>query len=267
MKTNLFRRFLFAICLVFLLFSFIPGCTPPQTGEIGFNPMLSISEPPALGKPVKVTLTFTAPNIRGPKGEDMYYLASIELLPGVFELVDGTLEIKGRIVPGETHTLTVTVKSIRTMRGATIYGRVAANPSPDDTRTTGDEDILFVTITEDGASISETQPRGPGASYIHEAPTIVGHDEPCELQATLLPSGSGASSPQRPEWGFKPVLLMSDPPTIGKPVNLSLSFTSPVLKGLEGKERYYYATIEVPGRTFELVEGGLTLKGRVVRGE
>jgi hypothetical protein len=97
----------------------------------------------------------------------MYYLASIELAPTVYEVVKGSLQAKGRIVPGETHTLEVTVKSIRTSASAEITGRVAANRSPDDTRTTGDEDELFMTMTEDGATISRGMP-----SY-SPAPTVI----------------------------------------------------------------------------------------------
>ena len=34
------------------------GCTPPQIPVMGFEPHLSMSEVPVLGKAVKVTLTF-----------------------------------------------------------------------------------------------------------------------------------------------------------------------------------------------------------------
>jgi len=146
----------FSIMIVITLL--IPGCTPPQRPVLGFNPQLSISEPPVLGKPVKLTLTFNGSNIKGVEDKEPYYFARIEFTPGVYEVIDGYLEQLRENIPGEQYQLEVTIKSIRTTGSGEIYGHVAMVFPPDVVGGEGDYDVLFITISEDGAKVIETQP-------------------------------------------------------------------------------------------------------------
>lgn len=91
MHVNLAKPFLAIALLLVFLVTLYSGCTPPQRPVIGFNPVLSISEAPVLGKPVKLTLTFKGSDIQGIEGKEAFYVARIELPPGVYEVIDGDL--------------------------------------------------------------------------------------------------------------------------------------------------------------------------------
>jgi hypothetical protein len=148
------------ILALLLFFLFAPACTPPQKPVMGFHPVLSLSEAPVSGKPVKVTLTFESSAMKGLEGKKTYYFARIAITPGFFELVEGNLETKGENIPGETHTIEATIKSTRTTGGDAIYGRVTLLFSPDETRggSGWDEDVLFITFTKDCAKVNRNQP-------------------------------------------------------------------------------------------------------------
>jgi hypothetical protein len=159
------------IIVLLSIFSLFIGCTPPQKPVFGLNPVLSISEPPALGKPVKVSLYFISPDIKGPEGEESYYSALIEL-DDVFQLVDGDLETTGKIIPGETHTLEATIKSVKKTGSGQIYGWVTLHFNPGETGGASEFDVLFITITDKGATVRETQ-SGNGFSCDNYKTTVV----------------------------------------------------------------------------------------------
>jgi hypothetical protein len=151
MKIIKIRQIFSVSLLLILLITFIPGCTSPQQPKFGFNPQLSISEPPALGKPVKVTLTFT------PQKEFETYSMQIELTPDVYELLEGDLELDA--ITGNTNSMEITIKSIVITGSGEIVGRVwgvTPHPTPFETA------YLFIQITSDGATIlGTTQPKNP----------------------------------------------------------------------------------------------------------
>ena len=92
--------------------------------------------------PVKLSLSFISPTVKGFEGREFYYFASIELpAGGFFEVVQGSKTLTGTLVPREKHTLELTIKSVRTGQ-VDICGRVTLHESPDDTSTTGDEYVL-----------------------------------------------------------------------------------------------------------------------------
>ena len=230
-----------------LLSLVIPGCTPPQQPEVGFKPQLSISEPPALGKPVKATLTFTTDFVpKGFEGKELYYTARIELPPGTYKVVEGDLEQKGKF-SGETHILEATIVAMHLGDG-TITARVARGVSPDDWGA-WDGDSLFIQISKEGATVSETQPpysplggtpqfdaNDPTARPEDNPPAIVPYDRAPRPSTMVLPT-PGASAPREPPVGFNPQLSLSERPVLGKPVKVTLTFTTDfVPKGLEGKE-------------------------------
>ncbi len=270
------------VTLIYVIVLFIvalPGCTPPQQPKFGFNPVLSISAPPDLGKPVKVTLTFTPQ-----KGFDTY-AARINLTPGVglFEVVQGDLERDG--ISGATPPLEVTIRSIRTGMSGVIVGEVRGmTPHV----TPWEYHYLFITITEGGATVSETQPKGAGTPLAKMTPietftptptpagipppsTTIVSPSPAPSSKIITPGPAptlkgGARSPQEPKPGFNPVLSISAPPALGKPVEVTLTFTGVTPKGLGNRELYYTARIELHPGVYEVVEGGLEQKGRISPG-
>lgn len=150
MDTNWTKRIMILILTFIFLVTSGTACeSPPQEPKWGFNPRLSISEAPALGKPAKISLTFTSPNLTGLQGKQLYYVAHISLPPGVYEVVSGNLTGKGLVIAGETHTLEATIRAVRTTGSGEIYGYVAGHLSPDDTSTgSPDFDVLFITISQ-----------------------------------------------------------------------------------------------------------------------
>jgi hypothetical protein len=254
MKAALMKRILFTIPALLLFSSFIPGCTPPQQPEVGFDPQLSLSERPVLGKPVKVALTFTTDFVpKGLEGKELYYTARIELPPGTYKVVEGDLEQKGKF-SREAHILEATIVAMHLGDG-TITARVARGFSPDDWGA-WDGDSLFIQIGKEGATVSDTQPpysplggiprfdaNDPTAQPEDNPPTIVPYDKAPRPSNTALPT-PGASGPREQPVGFDPQLSLSERPVLGKPVKLSLSFILPVAQGLDGKEPYSLASIE-----------------------
>ena len=185
-----------SIIVLTSLFSFTPGCTPAQKPEVGFHPVLSISEAPVLGKAVELTLDFVSPTPKGLEDKDLYYLARIELAPDVYELVDGDLEQKRKLIPGERNSLKITIKSIRTTGSGQIYGRVAMLLTPEDTWGDWDYDVLFISITEDGAIISEAMPTNDLGGY----PVFDGNDPEKLTEVILYGKAAPPVRPNRPLW-------------------------------------------------------------------
>jgi hypothetical protein len=74
----------------------------------------------------------------------------------------------------------------------------------------------------------------------------------------------GCTPAQRPILGFKPELKMSDMPVIGRPIQLTLTFITHTMKGLEGKNVYYVARISLPDSVFEVIEGDIEMRGPII---
>ena len=135
----------------------LAGCfLPPKTGGGGIpqipgngsNPQLTISEPPTLGTPVTVTLTFDAVVPDQAKDFELYYRAYIELPPGGYEVLSGEVEQTGQLVDGEQMKVEATVKSIRRGNGS-ITGWVHFYWGTE-------SDTLFIAIWTDHAEVSDT---------------------------------------------------------------------------------------------------------------
>jgi hypothetical protein len=143
--TALFRQFIILYILILVSFAIcIPSCTPAQQPTFGFNPKLSISEPPALGKPVKVILSYT------PQKQFDTYSTNIELPTGsVYELIQGNLELNG--ISGNTNSIEIIIKAIRTTGSGEIIGRVRGNTPH---ATPWETIYLYVTIDNNGAKVS-----------------------------------------------------------------------------------------------------------------
>jgi len=117
---------------------------------------LTISEPPTLGTPVTVTLTFDAVVPEQATDEELYYRALIELPPGGYEVLSGEVEQTGQLIPGEQIKMEVTVKSIRHGDGS-ITGFVYFYWGKE-------SDMLYIHIWSDHADVSDTHfyPFGDG---------------------------------------------------------------------------------------------------------
>jgi hypothetical protein len=155
MKTFSVKLVMTLVLLTIFLITLLPGCSQPQIPVWGFNPKLSISEPPVLEKPVKITLTFDSVIPKGNEDKELYYFARFDLLPDKYELISGDLEQRGRLVAGEKHALEAIIKSVQTGNGV-IYGQVSFYDSPLTVNGT-EEDVLFIAIYNDHADVSENQ--------------------------------------------------------------------------------------------------------------
>lgn len=218
MKSMLIR--LSTILLAIMLVStFVPACTPAQSAKIGFNPVLSISEPPALGKPVVVTLTFSTPLPKALEGRGPYYHARVELPAGhVYEVIDGALEQTGNMSTGK-HTLSATIKSVRETGSGQIYGWVSLILTDKGVQGPGSEfDVLFISITNEGATVSRTMPTQP-AGQIPETRVPPGSYTTSNVTTNATPPSTttntgnittpgpakgGPRAPESPKVGFNP---------------------------------------------------------------
>jgi hypothetical protein len=158
MKTFLKKLVMTLVLLTIILITLLPGCSQPQMPVAGFNPKLSISEPPALGKPVKLTLTFDSPIPKGLEDTELFYLARIVLPPGFYEVTEGNIDQKEQIIPGKVNTLEVTIKSIKVGNG-TISSSVELFLASGGSWGGGgrEYDDLFIAIYSDHADVSENQ--------------------------------------------------------------------------------------------------------------
>jgi hypothetical protein len=143
------KRQIFSISLLLiLLITFLPGCTPPGM-EIMVN--LSFSEPPILNKPVKIIEIFSLrEGFSTPQSISAYIF-----LPESFVKINGDVEWVGTISPGETKTLTATVKSTKPgiFQVKANAGWPVKNPSH-----VGGIKELYINISEKEAIISDRVP-------------------------------------------------------------------------------------------------------------
>ncbi len=140
------------ISIMMLITFLLPGCTPHQEEIFGFNPVLSISELPDLGKPVILTLTFTTVAIKGYDSDRLSYCARFLLPPGFYNVLEGSTEVIGSMgAPGQTKSVQITVESLKT-GDASIDAVAEVYLDGKFFGSGGFANTIHVTITDDGAS-------------------------------------------------------------------------------------------------------------------
>jgi hypothetical protein len=222
---NFIPRQIFSISLLLiLLITFIPGCTSPGT-DIKVD--LVFSEPPALNKPVTLTETFTLrKDFPSPESRNM---GAHIYLPDGFVKVDGDLEWSGTLNRGETKTISVTVKSIRTgsfqieANAGWFSGYTSGAPG------SGGGKTIFVTVSENGATVSDRVPTVNGTSTATTwGNTSNTYSNP---PGTTTQSFTGPTPTptvtisHSPGTDIKVDLVFSEPPALDKPVILTETFT------------------------------------------
>lgn len=145
--------------------------------------MLSLSELPLLGKPVEVTATFS---IREQLNRDLPNSAIEIILPDGFEFVSGDLKQIVDIMRGTDIRLKATIKSVKT-------GKWEISARALSTRGQGGGAVLYTTISEDSATVSD---KVPTPDYIpYEGPIPRPTIKPTN---TPTPSGFEPASPTPP---------------------------------------------------------------------
>jgi hypothetical protein len=148
MKTIRFKALISVVLALSMLLIVIPGCD----ATIPLQASLSFSEPPVLNKIVQVTAVFS---IFKDFKYDLHDVTAKVILPEGIEKVDGELEWKGDIAYGTTHSLTAKVRSIQTGEYV-VEARAYCVPSKIENYV-GDA-ILYISVTENGAVVSDRQP-------------------------------------------------------------------------------------------------------------
>jgi hypothetical protein len=138
--------------LLLFLAALLPGCGGGKPSE-PINAQLSFSEPPILDKTVQVTATFNLEI----DYQDAYNITTRIILSEGFERVDGDLEWKGDIIRGNTYTLNARIKAIKTGTW-----KIAAQAFSGRSDGMGGYRELWVTVTENSATISDTPPTSEG---------------------------------------------------------------------------------------------------------
>ena len=176
-----------------LLAALLPGCHGPGAASFPIEVKISFSDSPVLGKPVQVTATFNLVKdyfkevVRGVD-------ANIELSEG-FQLISGDLEWQGDFLRGQTYTITATIKSIKT--GTRLISANAWSELDGANGFTG----LYVTVNQNGASISDRMPSGPTKSPVPtSAPSspvssVNGTSLPLQMALYIIKNCSGCTSP------------------------------------------------------------------------
>jgi hypothetical protein len=140
--------------IVILLVSILIAAILPACGGSGPSPeievKLSFSEPPVLGKIVKVDATFTL--TKDFRKNALGITAQI-ILPEGLEKIDGDLERTLEMVPGQTYKLDGRIRSIKTG----VWMIAAAASSPGYEGPSGGED-LWVSVSESDARVSKDPP-------------------------------------------------------------------------------------------------------------
>jgi hypothetical protein len=189
--------------IVTLLISFLPGCKGGGAPAFPIEVQFSFSEPPVLGKPVQVTATFNL--IEGYFKKTVNNVDAQIVLSEGFQLVDGTLEWEGDFVLDQTYQIFATVKSVKT--GTWKIGAQALF-SPGEGAIDGGAKALYVTVTENSASISDRPPSGPSKPPVR---TSAPSPQNSAVQGQSLPLITS--------------LTFSEPPTLNQPVQITAGFT------------------------------------------
>jgi hypothetical protein len=182
MKTAPSKRMTVALLSV-LLAALLPGCLEDEH----FAPLkvqLSFSESPALGKTVEVTASF---RIEEWYKEDAHDVTAEIILPEGFERVDGDLTWEGDFMHGKTYTVTATVKAIM-IGDWEITARALFSPTASSVQ--GGSTVLYVTVTEDGATVRDRPPKRVPSPKLTSPPS--GYPVPSQSPHTPIP---GATAP------------------------------------------------------------------------
>jgi hypothetical protein len=166
-----------------------PSFAQAPSQEINVN--LSFTELPVLNKPVKITETFTLrPDYYN---QDVHKAFTQINLPTSFEKVDGDLTWNGNLVRGETHTLSATVKSTKTgsFQISTLASFDVSEPGAGGAKT------LFVTVFENGATVSDQVPKG---NFTFAVPFPSQSTNPYASPATDMPTYTGQNSTPTPSF-------------------------------------------------------------------
>jgi len=230
--------------LLVLLATSLPGCGG-SAPSLPIKAQLSFSEPPILGKTVQLTATF---NVRESYNRDAYNVTARIILPEGFEKIGGDLEWQGDFIRGNTYTLNATVKAVKTGDWK-IEAR--ADFSPGEGSYLGGSTVLYVSVSETGATVRSRPPdigcRGP-------VPAI-------PIEPSQIPSpSSGGSAPSLP---IEAQLSFSEPPILGKTVQLTATFN---VRESYNRDAYNVTARIILPEGFEKIGGDLEWKGDFIRG-
>jgi hypothetical protein len=191
MKCKIGRFIIISIVLLISLLTFIPGCT---SSSQPITARLSFSESPALNSEVKVTAIFGIPKTY----HDAKNVTAKIILPEGFQAISGDLEWKGNISKGGNQILNATIKAIK-IGTWQIMAKAEFDPSIGE-HFIGD-DILYVSVSENSATISDRQPGGNiGFAIIDASQTPNPHASPIYT----LPSPKSIEPGQIPTVSISP---------------------------------------------------------------
>lgn len=176
--------------LLMVLATSIPGCWGATSHPEPVKVELFFSEPPILGKAVLLRATFKLQEFFTPGARGVTALVT---LPEGFEKVDGDLEWKGDLKPGESHTSTAAVKATAT-GDRELIAKAEFENGPG-SRYVGLAS-LYVSVSETGATVSPNPP-GPTKTPGRKAPTFPPDMTPPPLPRTPYATSPAAANAQR----------------------------------------------------------------------
>lgn len=138
--------------LLVLLATSLPACGGSEPSP-EIEAQLAFSEAPILGKPVPLTATF---NLVEVYWQDVAHDVTARIiLPEGLEKIEGDLEWQGDFIRGNTYTLNVTVKAVKT--GDWVI-EARADFSPREGSYLGGSTVLYVSVSETSATVSDRRP-------------------------------------------------------------------------------------------------------------
>jgi hypothetical protein len=283
------KVFILLLILPIMLF-LIPSCdsaneksslTPPLASAPSpeMETKLSLSDSPELGKPVNITFTFNL--YKGYKWDWKNTSAQI-ILPEGFELIESDLESReeiiedywlflhneyskytvlewhGDVLRDNVYTIQAIIKAVKTgdweIIGRTEYSH------PDSHDIVGGADCLYITVTEEGATVSENQPR-----FKAEGAPVLDPDNPDEPIA-IIPWDK---TPQRPEeMPMPPVYSNSAEPTEPDPFEDRVVKSDLIVYGTITDREYDIVTVKSANSTGEFTYTIFTLSvEKVIKGD
>lgn len=240
-----------------------PACSKGGLSGAPSTPMkgeLQLSGPPLLGQPVQ--LTFTISQAEDYPEDAMGVTANI-ILPEGFELLEGNLEWQGNVVRGTPVTMQATIRAI--MPGDWEINAVSQYTAGEGI-SYGGVDTLYASVSAEGASYSYNPPTLKGVPRIdmidpeHPRTYIIPFDQVPTVRPEERPTPPPASKPSSQ---IDAKLSMSEPPILGKPVQLT--FTFKLREGYKWDAPNTTASITLPDG-FELVSGELEWHGDITLG-
>jgi hypothetical protein len=129
------------------------GCNVSGSPSGDVNIHLSFTDPPILNRPVQLTATFSlVEDYLQPNATNVF--ARI-ILPEGFEKTSGDLEWRGDFIRGKEYNLIAVVKAVKTGNWEVA---AQADFSPREGSYPGGIKILYVSVSEQNATISEARP-------------------------------------------------------------------------------------------------------------